>query len=78
MAIVTGGAQGIGRAVCEVLSKGGARIVIWDNDKTLGQQTALEVGNKSLAYAVDIADWESVKGRARCKHLKRQDGLIFW
>ena len=61
VAIVTGGAQGIGRAVCEVLSKGGARIVIWDNDKTLGQQTALEVGNKSLAYAVDIADWESVK-----------------
>ena len=57
VAIVTGGAQGIGRAVCEVLSKGGARIVIWDNDKTLGQQTALEVGNKSLAYAVDIADW---------------------
>ena len=60
IAVVTGGAQGIGRAVCEELRKGGARIVIWDNDADLAQQTASEIGGDSLAYAVDVADWESV------------------
>lgn len=60
IAVVTGGAQGIGRAVCEELRKGGARIVIWDNDADLAQQTASEIDGDSLAYAVDVADWESV------------------
>ena len=30
VAVVTGGAQGIGHAVCQELRRGGARIVIWD------------------------------------------------
>lgn len=60
VAVVTGGAQGIGRAVCEKLSNGGARIVIWDNDKALAQKTASEMGGDTLAFAVDIADWDSV------------------
>lgn len=60
IAVVTGGAQGIGRAVCEELHKGGARIVIWDNDADLARQTATEIGDDSLAFAVDIADWNSV------------------
>ena len=60
VAVVTGGAQGIGRAVCEELLNGGARIVIWDNDGALAQQTASELGAGSLAFEVDIADWGSV------------------
>lgn len=60
VAVVTGGAQGIGRAVCEELMKGGARIVIWDNDADLAQQTAAEFGGDALAMGVDIADWDSV------------------
>ena len=60
VAVVTGGAQGIGRAVCEELQKGGARIVIWDNDGKLAQETANEIGSDSVAVAVDIASWESV------------------
>ncbi len=59
-AVVTGGAQGIGRAVCEELRKGGAQVVIWDNDAELAKQSASEIGGDSLAYAVDIADWDSV------------------
>jgi len=61
VAIVTGGAQGIGRAVCEELAKGGARIVIWDVDEDLAQQTAQSVGANSLAFPVNIADWKSVE-----------------
>ena len=60
VAVVTGGAQGIGHAVCQELRRGGARIVIWDNDADLGQKAAAELGGNSLAFAVDIADWQSV------------------
>lgn len=60
VAVVTGGAQGIGRAACEELRKGGARIVIWDNDVGLAAETASQLGGDSLALSVDISDWESV------------------
>jgi len=60
VAVVTGGAQGIGRAVAEDLRKGGARIVIWDVDADLAAKTATEIGADSLAMGVDIADWNSV------------------
>ena len=60
VAVVTGGAQGIGRAVCEELQKGGARIVIWDNDQGLADATATELGGEAMAVGVDIADWDSV------------------
>lgn len=60
VAVVTGGAQGIGRAVCEVLRQGGARIVIWDNDKSLADETAAALGGQSVAVGVDISDWDSV------------------
>lgn len=64
VAVVTGGAQGIGRAVCEELSKGGARIVIWDSDEDLARKTASEICSDGMAVSVDIADWSSV--RAAC------------
>jgi len=60
VAVVTGGAQGIGRAVCETLQDGGARLVVWDNDASLAEQTAADLGRDTLAVAVDIADWSSV------------------
>ena len=60
VAVVTGGAQGIGRAVCEELQKGGARIVIWDNDAELAAKTASEISGDTRAFAVDISDWNSV------------------
>jgi 3-oxoacyl-[acyl-carrier protein] reductase len=60
-AVVTGGAQGIGRAVAERLAEGGARVAIWDRDGDLATKTAEELGNGALAQAVDIADWASVE-----------------
>ncbi|WP_417270694.1 SDR family NAD(P)-dependent oxidoreductase [Celeribacter sp.] len=60
-AIVTGGAQGIGRAVANRLAAGGARIIIWDRDKTLADAAAEEIGGGALAYDVDISDWASVE-----------------
>lgn len=63
-AVITGGAQGIGRAVAEQLSAGGARVAIWDRDGDLAARTAEELGSGALAQAVDIADWASVEAAA--------------
>lgn len=60
IAVVTGGAQGIGRAVCEDLRRGGARVFIWDADADLARQTAEQLGEGALAISVDVSDWASV------------------
>jgi len=65
-AVVTGGAQGIGRAVVERLQKGGAAVAIWDRDKALADRTAGELGSrgKVVAVGVDVTDYAAVE-RAR-------------
>jgi 2-dehydro-3-deoxy-L-rhamnonate dehydrogenase (NAD+) len=60
-AIITGGAQGIGRAVAERLAKEGARIVLWDRDGALAEATARDIGADACAFEVDIANWDSVQ-----------------
>lgn len=60
VAIVTGGAQGIGRAVADRMARDGARIVIWDLDKDLAEQAAREIGGDAIACAVDVSDWDAV------------------
>ncbi|MEM1344256.1 MAG: SDR family NAD(P)-dependent oxidoreductase [Pseudomonadota bacterium] len=58
-AVVTGGAQGIGRAVAERLIAGGATVTLWDRDRTLGQETAKAIG--AAMIEVDLTDWEGVR-----------------
>ena len=61
-AIVTGGAQGIGRAVAERLVGSGAAVALWDRDEALLADTAralAESGETSTA-AVDVTDAEAV------------------
>ena len=60
-AVVTGGAQGIGRAVAERLARAGARLVLWDLDGDLAAATAGEIGDGTLSAAVDVGDWTSVE-----------------
>ena len=60
VAVVTGGAQGIGLAVAEELHKGGARLVLWDLDGELATKAAAEIGGDALAMTVNVADWDSV------------------
>lgn len=64
VAIITGGAQGIGRAAAEMLQNGGARVVLWDMDLELAQSTAAEMGGDTLAFAVDVSDWANVQAAA--------------
>src|ERR1700681_3189698 len=53
-AIVTGGASGIGRAVCELLSQDGYRVAVADRDKAGAEEVAHHIDG--YAFAVDVAD----------------------
>ena len=57
-AIVTGGAQGIGRAVALRLARSGARVAIWDMDRE-GQSLAEEIGGHF--EMVDQSIWSQVE-----------------
>lgn len=59
-AIVTGGAQGIGRAVAERLLASGAQVALWDRDAALANETAAALGQGSIALAVDVTDYAAV------------------
>jgi NAD(P)-dependent dehydrogenase (short-subunit alcohol dehydrogenase family) len=62
--VVTGGAQGIGRAVTERLVRSGARVAIWDQDIALAEKTAKEIGSEVKAIVCDVTGEASV-GAAR-------------
>jgi 3-oxoacyl-[acyl-carrier protein] reductase len=58
VAVVTGGAQGIGLAVAQRLAADGALVAIWDMDMKLAVKAAEDLGGK--AFAVDVADTDAV------------------
>ncbi len=60
IAIVTGGAQGIGRAVVERFAAAGAVVVAADLDGDLAEQAATEVGGAVTGVACDVADEAAV------------------
>ena len=66
-AVVTGGAQGIGRAVAERLLDGGGAVAIWDRDQALAEATARELTarGKVIALAVDVSDEAQVAAAQR-------------
>jgi 2-dehydro-3-deoxy-L-rhamnonate dehydrogenase (NAD+) len=63
-AIVTGGAQGFGRAITERFVRSGARVAIWDHDRPFAERTAKEIGGGVTAFMVDVSDLAAVE-RAR-------------
>jgi len=69
VAVVTGGAQGFGRAISERFVDSGARVAIWDLDQVYAQRTANELGAGSKSYGLDVSDFPSVE-KARDATLK--------
>src|SRR5205085_10849998 len=79
-AVVTGGAQGIGRAITERFLDSGASVAIWDRDKAFAEKTAQELNKrgKVIAIACDVTNLADVE-RARddtVKALGRIDILV--
>jgi NAD(P)-dependent dehydrogenase (short-subunit alcohol dehydrogenase family) len=70
-AVVTGGAQGIGRAVVERFLDSGAAVAIWDRDLDLAQKTAAELQRRGRVIAVvaDVTDYAAVE-RAHAETLQ--------
>ena len=57
VAVVTGGARGIGLSIVERMVKSGARVAVWDRERTKGGKA--EAAGATL-IAVDISDPDSV------------------
>jgi 3-oxoacyl-[acyl-carrier protein] reductase len=70
-AVITGGAQGIGRAIVERFLDSAASVAIWDRDLALAQRTAAELKSRGriAAIAVDVTKYADVE-RAREETLK--------
>ena len=67
VAVVTGGASGIGEATVRKFVAEGAKVVIGDLNKERGQALAKELGEAAIFVAIDVtkaSDWEEVKKQA--------------
>src|SRR5262245_49679093 len=74
VAIVTGGASGIGRATVELFAAAGAHVVIADRDETAARRCADEVrsnGGHAADVAVDVADEAAIE-RAFADVMRRE------
>jgi len=61
VAVVTGGAQGFGRAISERFVMSGAKVAIWDMDQVYAQRTANELGAGTKSYGLDVSDLPAVE-----------------
>ena len=62
VAVITGGAQGIGKACAERFLGSGAKVAIWDPDTTLAENTVEELSSAGVikAYDVDVTNVANV------------------
>ena len=59
-AVITGGARGIGAAIAKAYVNEGARVCVADVDLENAQKTATEIGGKSFAVKLNVADLASI------------------
>lgn len=60
VAIVTGAASGMGRATARLFAAEGARVAVTDLDLAACEAVAAECGGNARAYALDVADRDSI------------------
>jgi NAD(P)-dependent dehydrogenase (short-subunit alcohol dehydrogenase family) len=74
VAIVTGGASGIGKAMCKALAAEGANVVVVDLDGQKGKEAAKEIGGTSISLQADVTSSASMNKMA--EEIDRQFGRI--
>ena len=61
VALVTGGASGLGEATVRRLAAGGARVIIVDRDEKRGPQLAAELGEQARFVKADVTSADEVQ-----------------
>jgi len=61
VAIVTGGAAGIGAAIARTFCSEGARVAVADRDADSATRTAAEIGANAVAMAVDVTKEDELR-----------------
>src|ERR1700750_2267758 len=78
VAVVTGGARGIGAAIANTLAATGFAVAVWDIDEAAAMTTAGRIGNDHgvlvLGLGVDVSSSEQV--RAATERAERDFGPI--
>jgi NAD(P)-dependent dehydrogenase (short-subunit alcohol dehydrogenase family) len=78
VAVVTGGASGIGYGAAARLLREGAQVAVWDRDAAALGKLSEKIGGKVHTEALDLADPEAVRAAAdnTAKSLGRLDILV--
>jgi NAD(P)-dependent dehydrogenase (short-subunit alcohol dehydrogenase family) len=74
VAVVTGGARGIGRACCARLAEAGATVLVADADAEAARDAASAIGTGAVGVEVDVRDAASV--RALVEHALARLGRV--
>lgn len=61
VAIVTGAASGVGKAIAELYAKEGAKVVICDLNKEAAEAAANEIGENALAVEANVSKEEDIQ-----------------
>lgn len=69
VALVTGGAMGLGKADCERLAEEGATVIVTDREVELAHQVADSIGGDAMALDVtDEEQWKTVMQAVKERH----------
>jgi 2-keto-3-deoxy-L-fuconate dehydrogenase len=78
VALITGGASGIGAATVQAFIEQGAKVVIGDLNEAVGTKMANDLGPNAAFVRLDVTDAESARGAVNfaVEHFGRLDTLV--